>query len=88
VDTRLLRVETSYRTDHWGLVESLRSTHARVAALVRHRGPDDPAVIAARVELAQHLAETQTIRARLDGLTPEARQRLLVVLADDQGAAV
>lgn len=68
-------------------MDSLRSTHARLAALVRHRGPDDPEVDAARAELALHLSETRRIRDRLDSLTPDDRGRLLALLTTEGSAA-
>lgn len=46
-------------------VESLRSTHARVAALIRHRGPDDPEVAAAREQLAVCKAKAAADRKRV-----------------------
>ncbi|GAA3595230.1 hypothetical protein GCM10022295_90600 [Streptomyces osmaniensis] len=60
-------------------LDNLRSTHARVAALCRYRGSDDPEVVAARAELARCVEETRTIRD-LAGKFPAAlRAQLLDV---------
>jgi hypothetical protein len=56
--------------------------HARVAALARHRQPDDPDVVTARAQLAVCREET-TARRALGSLPPEARARFLASL---QGA--
>lgn len=55
---------------------SVRSSHARVAALVRHRGPDDPAAQAARKELTQRRDVSRALKA-LETLSPEDSQELL-----------
>jgi hypothetical protein len=64
-------------------VESLRSTHARVAALIRHRGQNDPEVAAAREELRQCKDATRTIRARVGSLPPARFEQLLIVVEKD-----
>lgn len=63
-------------------VNSLRSTHARVAALVRHRGPDDPAAAAARAELAQSRDVSRALRA-LETLSAEDCAQLLATFRAD-----
>ena len=57
-------------------VESLRSIHARVAALARHRAPNDPEVAGAREQLALCRDQTNARRA-LNGMSPDDRARFL-----------
>lgn len=60
-------------------MDSLRSIHARVAALARYRRPDDPEVVVARAELARCLEETRVLRVKLGSLPPQACAGLLSV---------
>lgn len=62
-------------------MDSLRSTHARLAALVRHRGDDDPTVKAARLQLARYRDDAEAIRSALGALPPDAL-RLLTAMVD------
>lgn len=65
----------------------IREHSGRLNALRRHRGPDDPAVQRAEVDLVQARAEDYIRRLveSAPALTPEARARLAVLL---RGAAV
>jgi hypothetical protein len=58
-------------------MDSLRSIHARVAALSRFRSPDDPDVAKAREDLARCKEETRVLRARIGSLPPSACAQLL-----------
>lgn len=58
-------------------MESLRSTHARVAALCRYRDPDDPEVVAARAELERCKEQIGTARARISSAPPADWAQLL-----------
>lgn len=58
-------------------MESLRSTHARLAALVRHRAPDDPEVTAARAELERCKEQTRAVRTRISSVPPTVFEQLL-----------
>lgn len=58
-------------------VDSLRTAHARVAALTRHRGPDDPDVERAREELESCKEQTRRVRERIGGLSPAMCEDLL-----------
>lgn len=58
-------------------MDSLRTVHARVAALSRRRAPDDPDLAAARKELALCKARTRELRARVSSLPPAACAKLL-----------
>lgn len=60
-------------------MDSLRPIHARVAALSRHRAPNDPEVADARQQLVACRDETRARRA-LNAMSPEARKRLLASL--------
>jgi len=53
-------------------MDSLRSIHARVAALSRFRAPDDPELAACRDELARCKEQTSVIRARIGSVPPAA----------------
>lgn len=55
---------------------------ARVAALVRHRGADDPAVLEAKRELAaENIASyVERVVAGAPPLTPEQRDRIAALL--------
>jgi len=63
-------------------VDSIRSTHARLAALVRHRGEHDPEVAAARQALELARTEGHDIRLRVGSLPASERHRLLTLAAD------
>lgn len=58
-------------------MESLRSLHARVAALARYRPQDDPEVVAARNLLAQRVEQARTVRTGIGELPPTSWQDLL-----------
>lgn len=58
-------------------MDSLRSTHARVAALARYRRPDDPEMVAARAELALCKEQTEAVRERIRSLPAERWAPLL-----------
>lgn len=58
-------------------MQSLRSTHARVAALARRRAPDDPELVQAREELARCLEVTRSLRVRIGSLSPTLCEQLL-----------
>lgn len=58
-------------------MDSLRTTHARVAALSRYRRPDDPEVVAARAELALCKEQTEAVRERIRSLPSAAWSQLL-----------
>jgi hypothetical protein len=51
-------------------MDSLRSIHARVAALSRFRSPNDPELNATREELARCLEENRALRTRISSLPP------------------
>lgn len=61
-------------------MDSLRSTHARVAALARYRSPDDPEVALAREELARCKEKTRVLRARIGSLPASACEQVLASL--------
>lgn len=46
-------------------MDSLRTTHARLAALLRYRDESDPDVIAARADLERCREQTNRARARI-----------------------
>ncbi|WP_406263592.1 hypothetical protein OIA45_49145 (plasmid) [Streptomyces chartreusis] len=58
-------------------MDSLRSLHARLAALTRHRAPNDPELVATREELARCKAQTRELRARIGGMSPSKCAQLL-----------
>lgn len=58
-------------------MDSLRTSHARVAALVRHRLPNDPELIEARRELARCLEQTRELRALVSTVSPTVLASLL-----------
>lgn len=46
-------------------MDSISTLHARVAALARHRGPDDPDLIECRRRLKQYTNNAEILRARI-----------------------
>ncbi|MFF2168152.1 hypothetical protein ACFVWP_46980 [Streptomyces sp. NPDC058175] len=58
-------------------MDSLRSTHARVAALLRYRDPDDPEVVAARAELERRKEQADYVREGISNLPPDMWAQLL-----------
>lgn len=58
-------------------VESLRSMHARVAALARYRTPDDPEFVAARAELERCKEQADVVREGVSNLPPDLWAQLL-----------
>lgn len=60
----------------------VRTLPARVAALTRHRAPDDPDLAAARRQLeSEHAARyVRELVDRAPALTPEQRDRIAVAL--------
>jgi hypothetical protein len=67
-------------------VDSIASAHARLAALIRHRGEHDPAVTVARRALELARTEGRDIRRRIGGLSAAERHQLLT-LTDREGSA-
>lgn len=64
-----------------------RTARARLAALTRHRGDDDPEVLQARADYLRRFTGEQ-LRRILGPQTPEARRELLGALVlEDEGAA-
>lgn len=63
-------------------MDSLRSIHARVAALARYRKPTDPEFISAREELASCLARTRALRTRLGSVPPASADAALTSAAE------
>ena len=63
---------------------TVRSAHARLAALIRHYGDDAAIVNIARQELAQAHAESRTIRSSIVNLSATERQRILDILGTDR----
>lgn len=80
VDARALRAAATQRLTPGAPVDSLRSTHARVAALSRFRPADDSELTAARSELAACKDQTRALRARISSLPPETCAQLLSTL--------
>lgn len=58
-------------------VESLSSIHARVAALSRHRSPEDPEVAAARAALVRCKKQTHELRSRVQSLPASVLVKVL-----------
>jgi hypothetical protein len=58
-------------------VDSLRTLHARVAALSRHRHPGDPDIAAARAELERCKEANHALRVRISSLSPTVCAQLL-----------
>ena len=58
-------------------MDSLRTIHARVAALTRFRPPDDAELAAAREELARCLEQTRDLRARVSHIPPGICEQFL-----------
>ncbi len=66
---------------------SVASSKAKLAGLVAHRDPADPAVTEARRDLKYAVAEDR-IRETIDSwppLTPEQRDKLAALLTDPAG---
>jgi len=67
----------------------VRTLPARVAALTRHRSPDDPDLAAARRQLeSEHTARyVRELVDRAPVMTPEQRDRIAVALRSGSGVA-
>lgn len=68
-------------------MDSIASAHARLAALIRHRGEHDPEVAAARRALELARTEGRDIRRRIGNLSAADRHRLLTLTDDREGTA-
>jgi hypothetical protein len=67
---------------------SVASRKAKLAGLIAHRHPDDPAISAARRELRAAVAERYLARLRdEDDLSPEQRASLAVTLLSPAGGS-
>lgn len=64
---------------------SLTSAHSTVAALSRHRAPDDPDLVAARAKLREErlVAAIEKALAKAPPLTPEVRSRIVGLLSPE-----
>lgn len=62
-----------------------RTARARLAALTRHRGEDDPDVVQARADYTRRFTGEQ-LRRLLGPQTPEARAQLVALVLEDEGA--
>ncbi|MFD7772430.1 hypothetical protein [Streptomyces sp. NPDC059787] len=63
-----------------------RTARARLAALTRHRGEDDPDVVQARHDYTRRFTREQLHRI-LGPQTPETRAELVALVLEDEGAA-